>query len=110
MKIKILSALAGLAFLMGCSETQQHMGAASDNDNNVLTGGPITGTTIQDLPQGIRDTLQKRVPDSEIANINRINRNGQTFYEISFTQPGKNPKLFLTAEGRVLEESEIPKK
>ncbi|MEY2466720.1 MAG: hypothetical protein QOD03_1241 [Verrucomicrobiota bacterium] len=110
MRIKTLSALAVAALLAGCSDTQQHMGAASDNDQNVLTGGPITGTTIFDLPQGVKDALQKRAPHSEIANINKMNRNGQTIYEISFTQPGTNSKIYLTPEGRVLKKSEVPKK
>ena len=78
------------------------MGAAVDNDQNVLTGGPIVGTTIQDLPQAVKDTLQQRVPRAEIADIDKTSRNGQTMYEITFTQPRKHPEMDIADDGTVL--------
>jgi hypothetical protein len=110
MKIKILCSVATALLLAGCTESRQHMGAASDNDHNVLTGGPITGTTLKDLPQPVKDTLQKQVPQSEIADIDKLKRNGQIVYQISFTEPGKNPKVYITQDGKVLDQSEVLQK
>ena len=71
MKLKILTLCAAAALLAGCAETRQHFGASGENDRNVLSGGPVTGTTIADLPQPVKDTLQQKVPHAEIAKLDR---------------------------------------
>jgi uncharacterized membrane protein YkoI len=102
MKIKMLCLLAGVALLAGCAETRQkYMGKAGDNDQDVLTGGPVVGTTLNDLPQAVRNALKQRSPTAEVADIDKEIRDGRTVYEISFTEPGKNPKLFVADDGTV---------
>ena len=78
------------------------MGGSVENDHNVLTGGPVTGTSIQDLPPAVKTALKRHAPDGEIADIDKLMRGGRVVYEISFTEPAKNPKLFITADGRLL--------
>ena len=102
MKTYILGLLVAAGLVTGCTETRQHMGAAAENDHNVLTGGPMTGTTLSDLPQAVRSTLSSQDPNAEIADIDKTTRNGQVVYEISFTEPGKNPKMYITADGQIL--------
>lgn len=107
MKIKILCLLAGIALLAGCAETRQkYMGKAGDNDQNVLTGGPVVGTTLKDLPQAVRDTLKQRAPTAEVADIDKEKRDGKTVYEISFSERGKNQKLFIAEDGTVVSGSQ----
>ena len=102
MKTPILCLCVAAALVAGCANNGQHMGRAASNDHDVLTGGPTVGTTIQDLPQAVQDTLRARSPHSEIDDINKTTRNGQTVYEIEFKEPGKNHKLFVSEDGRVL--------
>ena len=94
---------AAALLLAGCSETPQFQGAAVDNDQNVLTGGPITGTTLDDLPAAVKETLQQRVPQAEVVSITRSKREGKVVYDITLAN-SKTPELFLREDGMVMPE------
>ena len=79
------------------------MGAAVDNDQNVLTGGPITGTTLQELPMAVKGALKKLVPHAEIASIEKTQRGGRAVYDITFIGSA-NPEMYLRDDGRVMPE------
>ena len=102
MRLKIFLLLAA-AILAGCSETPQFVGAAVDNDQNVLTGGPITGTTIEDLPASVKEALKERVPRAEIVSITKSHRNGSVVYNISFAN-SDTPEIYLRDDGQVMPE------
>ena len=106
MKTQILCALAAVALITGCAETRKNMGAASENDQNVLTGGPVTGTKLKDLPQPVRDTLKERMSTAEIADIDKKTQNGKVVYKISFAEPGKNPSIFIAEDGSVVQNTQ----
>jgi len=103
MRFNIFAIVAAVALLAGCSETPQYMGAAVDNDQNVLTGGPITGTTLQDLPTNVKAALKERVPHFEIASITRTRRDGKMVYEFSFLN-SEYPDIYVRDDGKVLPE------
>lgn len=104
MRLKIsLSILATVALLAGCSETPQFEGAAVDNDQNVLTGGPITGTTIEDLPGAVKQSLREHVPHAEIVSITKSRREKSVVYDVSFAN-SDTPELYLRDDGKVLPE------
>ena len=71
MKIHMRCSVAAAALLAGCAESHEHMGAANDGDHNVLTGTPPTGTTLQQLPEAVKQTLKQRLPHAEIADIDK---------------------------------------
>lgn len=105
----IFTFIAAAALLAGCTETPQNMGAAVDHDQNVLTGGPITGTTIQDLPKAVKRTLELRAPHEEIASIEKTRRGGRVVYEISFMDEDRTdntltPDLSVREDGKVMPE------
>jgi hypothetical protein len=103
MRFNIFALFVAIAILAGCSETPQFTGAAVDTDQNVLTGGPITGTTIQDLPAAVKETLRERVPHAEIASIIKKRREKSVVYEFSFLN-SENPDIYLRDDGKVLPE------
>ena len=88
--------------MTGCTEMRKNMGASNENDQNVATGGPVTGTRLSDLPESVRSTLKERVPTAEVADIDKQTMNGQVVYKVSFAEPGKNPSIFITEDGRVV--------
>lgn len=105
----IFPLIAAAALLAGCTDTPKYMGAAVDHDQNVLTGGPITGTTIDDLPKPVKQTLMLRVPHAEIASIEKTHRGAQVVYEISFldadqTDSAATPDLSVRQDGMVMPE------
>jgi hypothetical protein len=104
LKIKILALVATGALLAGCSQTPQFQGAAVDNDQNVLTGGPITGITIDDLPNPVKSALKKRVPSAEIASIVRTQLQRHAIYEIFFSDADTYSPLRLRDDGQTLPE------
>jgi hypothetical protein len=105
----LLSMVAVVALVSGCAEVRKDMGAAAQNDQNVLTGGPVSGTRLQDLPQPVRDSLKERVASAEVADIDKQNRNGQVVYKISFAEPGRNPALFIAEDGKIAQDTETVK-
>jgi len=98
-----LSVLMAAALLAGCSETPQFQGAAVDNDQNVLTGGPITGTTLDDLPAVVKQSLRERVPNAEIVSITKSHRDRSLVYDISFAN-SDTPELYVRDDGKILPE------
>lgn len=103
MRITLFASLALAAMLAGCTETPQYQGAAVDTDQNVLTGGPITGTTLQNLPAAVKGTLKERVPHAEIASILKSRREGRVVYEISFID-NDTPEMYVRDDGKIMPE------
>ena len=102
MKTQILCAMASAALLIGCSGMREGMGGA-ENDRNVLTGGPVTGTTINDLPQPVKSKLKELAPTSEIADIDKQTQAGRVIYRITFTDAGKNPTMYISQDGSIVQ-------
>jgi hypothetical protein len=103
MKTQILWAIAAAALLFGCSEMRKSMGGGTDNDKNVLTGGPVTGTTIKDLPQPVKNTLKEKVPSAEIADIDKQAQGGRVIYRITFAEPARNPTMYISQDGSIVQ-------
>lgn len=110
MKTQLLCAIASVALLVGCAEMRKHMGGGANGDNNVLTGGPVTGTTLKDLPQSVKDTLKEKTPNAEVADIDKQSQGGRTIYRITFSEPGKNPTIYIAQDGSIVQnlQSEKP--
>jgi hypothetical protein len=103
MKTQILCVIASAAVLVGCSSMRNNMGGGADNDQNVLTGGPVTGTTVKDLPQPVKNTLKEKAPSAEIADIDKQSQGGRVIYRITFSEPARNPTMYLSQDGSIVQ-------
>jgi hypothetical protein len=102
MKTRILCAIVSAALLLGCSGMRKSMGGA-ENDRNVLTGGPVTGTTINDLPEPVKKRLKELAPTAEIADIDKQTQGGRVIYRITFTEAGRNPTMYISQDGTLIQ-------
>jgi hypothetical protein len=94
---------AALALTLGSGCTYRNHAGAVGNDHNVLTGGPVTGTRLEDLPQPVRDTLHKQVRSGEVADIDKQMLGTQAVYKISFTDPTNSPTLYIAQDGKIVQ-------
>ena len=68
-----------------------------------LTGGPVTGLTLSDLPPKVVKTIQQQAPDAEIDFISNETHGDQTFYVVTFKNQAR-PPLHLAQDGTVLKQ------
>jgi uncharacterized membrane protein YkoI len=102
MNIKAIALVGLFVATSGCTQFRKAMGASADADNDVLTGGPVTGTRIADLPEKVRKTLREREPGAEIADIEQDRQQGKVVYKISFAHPRKSPFIYIAEDGTVV--------
>jgi uncharacterized membrane protein YkoI len=55
-----------------------------------------------ELPTAVQKTVRAQAPNAEIADVSRKTDNGIEVYEIQFREPGSNPKLIVTADGKLI--------
>lgn len=77
---------------------------APRNSVGTLTGGPVTGLTLSDLPPKVVKAIQQRAPDAEIDFISKQTLGDQTTYVIAFKDHAR-PALHLGQDGTVLKET-----
>jgi hypothetical protein len=77
---------------------------APRNSVGTLTGGPVTGLTLSDLPPKVVETIQQLAPDAEIDFISKQTRGDQTTYLVTFKNRAR-PTLHLAQDGSVLKEA-----
>ena len=70
----------------------------------VISGGPVSGVKLSDLPPVVSKTIHDRVPDAGIAYINKETWGDRVVYIVSFSGPARHPKLYLATDGTVLSE------
>ena len=86
--------MAAGALLAGCA-TNEERRAGSDS-------APDVGTRFSDLPAAVQQTVRAQVPNANIDDIDKETRTGRTIYEITFEEPGKNPKMHIAEDGTIL--------
>jgi uncharacterized membrane protein YkoI len=85
MKIYLITLIAASGLLLGCNRSVEK---ASQKFN--------------ELPPAVQKIIRSQAPNAEIANVQHKTRNGADIYEIEFREPGKNPKLIMSADGTLL--------
>ncbi len=70
----------------------------------ILTGGPVTGVTLSDLPASVIKVIRQQAPDAEVATITKEKRGEQVVYVISF-KDAFYPKLYVQADGTLIKQT-----
>ncbi len=107
MKFAKLSALATLLALPIRAQDGKDLG--SQSGLGTLGESRIQGVTfaftkyrMEDLPTPVQKTVQEHSGGYRIAGIDRDERNGQTVWEVEFDREGRNPKIQIANDGRLL--------
>jgi len=70
----------------------------------VVSAGPVTGVKLNELPQPSIKAIHDRAPDAQIAYINKETWGNRIVYVVTFVDPAHHPRLYVTAEGKILNE------
>jgi uncharacterized membrane protein YkoI len=95
MKIQIACALASAALLVGCTTSEEEYAGSQS--------APNIGTKFSELPPAVQASIRSRAPNARIDDIDKETRSGRTIYEISFAEPGLNPKMHIAENGNVVQ-------
>jgi uncharacterized membrane protein YkoI len=61
--------------------------------------------SFNDLPDPVKETIKAQRGTAAVKDIERVNKDGRTFYEVEFSQPGTNPKLRIGSDGTLMPET-----
>jgi len=68
-----------------------------------LSGGPVNGIKVGDLPIKVANTIQEKAPTAEVAYIDKVVVGSNAFYEVTFKNPARNPKILIAENGVLIE-------
>src|SRR2546421_8540623 len=85
MKTQFITLLAATGLLVGCNKSVE---SASQKFN--------------ELPPAVQKTVRAQAPNAEIADVSKTTQNGIEVYEVQFNEPGKNPKVVVAADGKLI--------
>src|SRR5207245_1471328 len=57
---------------------------------------------FNELPPAVQKTVRAQAPNAEIADVTKKSQDGMDVYEVQFAEPGKNPKVVVAADGKLL--------
>jgi uncharacterized membrane protein YkoI len=57
---------------------------------------------FNELPPAVQKTVRAQAPNAEIADVSHSIKDGMDVYEVQFNEPGKNPKVMVAADGKLL--------
>jgi uncharacterized membrane protein YkoI len=85
MKKYAVTLIAAMGLLVGCNRSIES-----------------ASTKFNELPPAVQKTVRAQAPNGEIANVSTKTENGMQIYEIEFREPGTNPKILVTADGKLV--------
>ena len=103
MKLSVICLAALMITGSGCAHFRRNGRGGADADQNVLTGGPVRGIQIKNLPLPVKRVLKDKAPTAEVADIATRTQDGKLVYRIVFSEPARNPTLYIAEDGTVME-------
>lgn len=67
------------------------------------TGSAVSGIKMDDLPANVVQTIRRQAPTAEVDTLNRLTSEGEVFYDVTFKDPARHPKLLIRDSGRLVE-------
>jgi len=103
MRVRVWPMVMGMLVLAACGKAEAPAAPESAApEKSVLAAGPkaeIDTLAAADLPAGVRDVVLARVPGMTIAEAERKERGGKTFFDVEGTRPdGSAVELDLIEE------------
>ena len=66
-------------------------------------------TSNQRAIKAVRDALNEKAPNAEVADIDKQKKSGHYVYKITFKEPGRNPALYFNEDGTIYDKSQDTK-
>lgn len=85
MKLYAITTIAALGLLAGCNQSIESNSAK-----------------FNELPPAVQKTVRAQAPNAEIADVSKTTQNGIDVYEVQFNEPGKNPKVVVATDGKLI--------
>jgi hypothetical protein len=85
------------------SDTQTGRGTKEREMAPKGTTGRAAKIDLSALPVPVQKTLKAEVPNAIVADISRHDRDGRTIYEFKFQDEGKNPSMWISEDGTVVQ-------
>jgi len=85
MRYYIITVLAAAGLVAGCNKSVE---SASQRFN--------------ELPPAVQKTVRAQAPQAEIADVSHKTENGMDVYEVQFRESGRNPKIVVAADGKLV--------
>ena len=63
---------------------------------------------FNELPPAVQKTARAQAPNAEIDSVSHSTRNGMDLYTVTFRENGRNPKVVVAADGRLVS-TDLPK-
>jgi len=67
------------------------------------TGSAASGIKMDDLPSNVVETIRHKAPTAEVETLTRLTSEGEVFYNVTFKDPARHPKLLIRDNGRLVE-------
>jgi hypothetical protein len=84
-------------------DLQVAMGAAQDTFGTLIGGG-MSSLRLTELPATVQKVIQQRAPNVSVAHISKQTWGDRVVYIISFADEIHHPRLYVAADGTVLNE------
>jgi uncharacterized membrane protein YkoI len=85
MKTQVITLIAAMGLMVGCNPNIEK-----------------SSQKFNELPPAVQKTVRAQAPNAEIADISKKTENGMDVYEVSFREPGTNPKVVVAADGKLV--------
>jgi uncharacterized membrane protein YkoI len=85
MKKSVITLLAASGLLLGCNKSIEN-----------------ASVKFNELPPAVQKTARAQSPNGEIADVTKRTDNGIDVYEIQFRGTDSNPKILVTADGKLV--------
>jgi hypothetical protein len=67
------------------------------------TGSAVSGIKMDDVPSNVVETIRHQAPTAEVDTLSRLTSEGEVFYNVTFKDSARHPKLLIRDNGRLVE-------